>query len=113
MQRKRMASNTVVNVDKNERLLSLVGGGILALYGVARLPLSAVAVVLGGGYLLYRGITGHCYIYRVLDINKAVVLERSRGSMERFRNEPPPSVEQSDAVTEASWEAYPNGDPPS
>ena len=103
----------LVNVEKNERLLSVLGGGVLALYGLTRLPLTAVAAILGGGYLLYRGVTGRCYAYEALNINTAITERRRHVEEERFSNEPPPSVEESDEVVEASWESFPTSDPPS
>lgn len=103
----------LVNVDKNERLLSAVGGGALAVYGLLRLPWTAVAALLAGGYLLYRGVTGHCYAYQVMNINRAISERRRRLEEEWFSNEPPPSVVESDEVVEASWESFPTSDPPS
>jgi uncharacterized membrane protein len=104
---------SLVNVDKNERLLSVLGGSVLTLFGLTRLPLTAVAAILAGGYLLYRGVTGHCYAYEAMNINRAIVDRRDRIEEERFSNEPPPSVEASDEVVEASWESFPTSDPPS
>lgn len=113
MDLERWSSNhSLVNVDKNERLLSAVAGGVLALYGLLRLPLTAVAAIGLGGYLLYRSVTGHCYAYEAMKINRAIG-GRRRYEEERFSNEPPASVEASDEVVEASWESFPTSDPPS
>ncbi|MCA9972292.1 MAG: DUF2892 domain-containing protein [Anaerolineales bacterium] len=68
----------LVNVDKNERALSAAGGALLLISGLLRLPLAAVALLAGGAYLLYRGITGHCWGYEWLGINRAVALPRPR-----------------------------------
>lgn len=103
----------LVNVDKNERLLSVIGGLILAVYGIMRLPLITVAAILTGTYLLYRGVTGRCYIYQAMNINRAVERRHYRaGEDEWLSNEPPPSVKESDEVVEASWESFPTSDPP-
>ena len=62
-----------VNVGPAERRMSLATGiGMLA-YLVARRPDVKLALPLGleAGYMLYRGATGHCYVYEMLDINRA------------------------------------------
>jgi uncharacterized membrane protein len=56
------------NVGDAERLLSVIGGGALALYGLRR-SLGSLALAIGGGVLVYRGITGRCAIYENLGIN--------------------------------------------
>jgi hypothetical protein len=110
-----MGQSTLVNVDANERLLSLIGGGLLALYGLMRLSWIPFVMLLSGGYLLYRGLKGHCYLYQALGINRAIDYLRRVGEAvqeDRFSNVPPPSVERGDVVTEASWESFPTSDPP-
>jgi uncharacterized membrane protein len=49
-------------------LLSVIGGGALALYGLRR-SLGSLALAIGGGVLVYRGLTGHCAIYENLGVN--------------------------------------------
>jgi len=58
-----------INVGDSERLLSSVGGGALALVGLSRGDLGGLALAIGGGLLLHRGITGHCPCYDVLDVS--------------------------------------------
>jgi len=60
-----------VNVGDAERLLSLLGGGALALYGLARRDLPGLGLAAAGGGLLYRGLTGHCNLYGALGVNTA------------------------------------------
>ncbi len=60
---------TSINVGHAERLFSLLGGGLLILYGLGRKRLSGIALALLGGDLLRRGLTGHCYLYQALDIS--------------------------------------------
>ncbi len=58
-------TNGEKNINDEERMLSTVTGGLLlgqALIG-NRNPLKMAA----GGYLLYRGISGHCAAYSALD----------------------------------------------
>lgn len=63
-----------VNIDKNERLLSVGAGTILLLYAAVRIPLTAVLAFLAAVYLFFRGIRGFCYFYHQLGLNTAVPL---------------------------------------
>jgi uncharacterized membrane protein len=62
---------TQVNVTPPERLLSTVSGGALAFSGLSRRGWSGALRALVGGVLLYRGITGHSFVYQTLHINRA------------------------------------------
>jgi hypothetical protein len=109
MQRRGLFDNsTLVNLDKQERLLSFVAGSVLALYGLFRLPLTAVAMLGVGGYLLYRSVTGHCYAYRLMGINNAIAPNPARHYRPNSHN----SYGNGDPVTRASWESFPASDPP-
>lgn len=58
------------NVSDAERVASVVGGGVLALFGVAgSRGLGRVLLPLAGGLLAYRGLTGHCSVYSSLGID--------------------------------------------
>lgn len=57
------------NVGQTERLLSAIGGGALALYGLTRGTFGGVALALVGAGLVHRGTTGHCYAYEALGYN--------------------------------------------
>ena len=57
-----------VNVGDAERWLSLLGGGLLALYMLRR-SLGAVVLLCGAGALLYRGLKGQCALYQALGIS--------------------------------------------
>jgi uncharacterized membrane protein len=61
-----------VNVSKDERWVSLIGGAVLLLYAMIRIPLSAVLAVVAACYLFFRGIQGFCYFYDRLGMNKAI-----------------------------------------
>jgi uncharacterized membrane protein len=67
-----MSKSTVlpINLDKNERVISLLAGLVMIVYGLVRLPLTAVMALIGGSYFLYRAIKGHCYIYAQLGLDK-------------------------------------------
>ena len=59
------------NVGDVERLVSALGGGALALYGLTRGNLPGVALALLGASLVHRGTTGHCYAYDAIGVNTA------------------------------------------
>ena len=58
-----------VNVGQTERWASALVGGGLALYGLMRRTWGGVVLALVGGTLIYRGSTGHCYMYDALGVN--------------------------------------------
>jgi uncharacterized membrane protein len=60
-----------VNVGSSERVISLLGGGVLLAYGLSRGGISGLGVGLIGGALAYRGWTGHCHTYDALGISTA------------------------------------------
>ena len=57
-----------VNVGDGERWLSLLGGGLLALYMLRR-SLGAVVLLGGAGALLYRGLKGQCALYQAMGVS--------------------------------------------
>ena len=60
-----------VNVPPPERLLSTVSGGALAFSGLKRQGWPGALQAVVGGLLLYRGITGHSFVYQALHMNRA------------------------------------------
>ena len=64
-----MACRLTQNVGTTERLLSLIGGGIIGGYGLQQRSLPGLLLAAAGGALLYRGITGHCHCYGALGIS--------------------------------------------
>src|SRR5262249_31856103 len=65
------ASRPRINVGDAERLLSVLGGGALAVLGLPRGPLPGLGLAALGGGLLYRGLSGHCSTYQALGVNTA------------------------------------------
>ena len=57
-----------VNIGDGERWLSLLGGGLLALYMLRR-SLGTVVLVCGAGALLYRGLRGQCALYQTMGLS--------------------------------------------
>jgi uncharacterized membrane protein len=60
-----------VNVSEAERTASLLGGGLLAGFGLSRMSLGCLALAALGGAFMYRGLTGHCHVYGALGLNTA------------------------------------------
>lgn len=60
-----------VNVGRMERGISLVSGIALLAYTLSRRPRLGLPIALDAGYMLYRGVTGHCVFYQMLGINRA------------------------------------------
>lgn len=50
------------NMGELDRVASFVGGCALGLYGLRR-SLGHLALVVGGGALVYRALSGHCPVY--------------------------------------------------
>jgi len=66
------APTSTTNVGETERLLSLVGGGALVLFGLTgKGGLGKLLLPLAGGMLVYRGLTGYCSTYSALGLNTA------------------------------------------
>lgn len=112
-----------LNLNETERLASLVGGGSLLLYGLFRRSPVGLASAAAGGYLMYRGLTGHCPAYEKMKINKAET--DSTGSQafpanfereEQLHGAPEKKVHQTlnpdSMVDESVWESFPASDPP-
>jgi uncharacterized membrane protein len=59
------------NITQNERWLSMIAGGALALYGLKRRRTGARAAAVIGAALLHRGWTGHCMVFQALGVNRA------------------------------------------
>jgi uncharacterized membrane protein len=60
-----------INVGDKERLLSFLGGSALGLFGLSRFSLGGLTLAAVGGSLVYRGMTGHCSLYKALDVSTA------------------------------------------
>jgi uncharacterized membrane protein len=60
-----------INVSDSERWLSLIGGGVLGVFGLTRGTLPGFGLAALGGALIYRGLTGHCPGYASLGIDTA------------------------------------------
>jgi uncharacterized membrane protein len=63
-----LPANGPVNVGDIERWLSLLGGGLLALYTLRR-SLGTIVLLGGAGALLYRGLKGQCPLYQTMGLS--------------------------------------------
>jgi uncharacterized membrane protein len=59
------------NTSEDERLLSLLAGGVCIGIGAAKRGWIGLGFAAAGASLLYRGATGHCYTYQMLGIDRA------------------------------------------
>jgi uncharacterized membrane protein len=64
-------SASTINVGYYERMAGAVGGPLLALYGLTRGTPDGLVLAAGGGFLLYRSLTGHCPAYQAAGITTA------------------------------------------
>ena len=60
-----------INVGSIERVASVVGGAALVTFGLMRRSRSGLGLAATGGMMLYRGLGGHCLLYRALGITRS------------------------------------------
>jgi uncharacterized membrane protein len=66
--------DTSVNMDSMARTQSLITGAGLLYSGLSHIKKPSavnIAKTILGGYLVYRGLTGHCHMNQVLERNTA------------------------------------------
>lgn len=63
--------DSMVNTGKTERVISAIAGSLL-LYKVTRKHKADSLLLLTGGYLLYRGLSGHCLIHSLFSRKKGI-----------------------------------------
>lgn len=61
------------NVADMERLLSVVGGGALTVWGSRRRGAAGTLAAIAGAALVERGLTGHCRVYETMGVDRASV----------------------------------------
>jgi len=97
MQATHTAGKSAVNIGDNERILSALAGSLL-LYATAKKNAVNTLLLLGGGYLLYRAVSGHCAVRQALGtrghreeaqageikIRTELVVNRPRGEVYAF-----------------------------
>jgi hypothetical protein len=87
--------NDNANVDKSERVLSLITGAYVFTKGIANLfshPMLALSEAAIGGLLLHRGVTGHCYVKAMSEppqsFHETYVFTDMRQPQEEMKQEP-------------------------
>lgn len=70
-----------VNIGEPERMASMVGGGLLALYGLSRRSLGGLALAALGGLLVVRGKTGYCGVYDALGVTSPDIQHNPEASV--------------------------------
>ena len=91
-----------------------IGGGALALFGLARRGLFGMAALAVGGGLIYQGVTGRNPWQRVLSALQNGPGRGDSSLAPSYQNDeggPAPQLPQ-DEVDEASMESFPASDPP-
>ncbi len=59
------------NVGPNERVASMLLGGLIVGYGLGRVDLTGLLLSALATGLICRGVAGHCEVYEALGINTA------------------------------------------
>jgi len=95
-ERRTASSAGDINVGYNERMVGAIGGPMLAIFGLTRGTPGGLMLAAGGGYLLYRSISGHCPVYQAagittarsanepLHVEKSVTINRPAEDLYRF-----------------------------
>ena len=111
----------MINVGHTERLVSLVGGGLLAVLGLRRPTVAGAAMALAGGALVARGLTGYCPAKGLLEDwrgsdDRSIPAQDIDQGRDRFSRHPGDIYSEAcddEKVDEASKESFPASDPPS
>jgi|KBSSwiStaDraftv2_1062776.scaffolds.fasta_scaffold1321561_1 uncharacterized membrane protein len=90
-----------MNVGDAERIGSTIAGLVLISRAVAKPTFARIVLAVVGGVLLQRGVTGHCSMYKALDIDTMGVRRKPRNAV------------GDDPVVSASEDSFPASDPPS
>jgi uncharacterized membrane protein len=91
-----------VNLNDTERWLSSLAGGGLAVWGLKQGGWQGITLALLGGGLLYRGYTGHSYLYQALGINTAT----GKGRAASVKHGEGIKIEKSVTINQSPEELY-------
>jgi hypothetical protein len=93
-----------------ERMGTSIIGALFIVIGLVRRSLMGLVLLLTGGYLLLRGLSGVPYLCDLLLRQPGA--GRFRQPAAASQKIPPPEISEGDEVTEAAWESFPASDPP-
>jgi uncharacterized membrane protein len=91
-----------ININDAERVASVIGGGTLIAWGLARRKWDGLLMAAVGGGLMYRGATGHCDVYQALGMNTA----KRRGRNTSIPYELGIRIDQSITINKPPAEVY-------
>ena len=91
-----------VNVGGTERAASGIGGVMLLLSALQRIPASSLMLLIAGGLLIYRGSSGRCPVYARLGIDTTRHAERGTELRATL------TVDRSRAEVYAFWRDFEN-----
>jgi uncharacterized membrane protein len=91
------------NVGDTERIISAAGGGLLMFEGARRMSWSGALMAMAGGYLLYRGATGHCPLYQGLGVGSSEVRDGQGYAVDQHRGI---KVDKSITINKSAEELY-------
>ena len=102
-----------VNVNNQERTVSVAAGAIMGALGLTRRTVPGYFMAGLGGMLLYRGLTGHCFLYDAVDYNSAAPQGRAQPSVKEiidrgFRIQQSFTINRSPAELFAVWRDFEN-----
>ena len=97
-----------VNLSETERVVSILGGGVVLLAMARYGSLTSILGTLLGGALIYRGMTGHCQLVEALDD----YCDEDMGRMMEGDDAGWNPDRRSRTVELASDESFPASDPP-
>src|SRR5687767_10920672 len=92
------------NVGSTERTVSAAVGALLAVAGLSRRSVGGLALAALGGGLIYRGVSGHCPVYRAAGIDTSGVSADAASPEDYFEHGI--HIEQSFTIAKSPWELY-------
>jgi uncharacterized membrane protein len=70
--------SSTINIGTSERVVSAFGGAALAVWGLRNLnSVTGLSMLLSGGYLMVRGLSGYCYVSNMIGRNTAEVQKKA------------------------------------
>ena len=64
-----ISGSSHINISWGERIGSIAGGLVIGYFGLQKFSLKNIVLSLSGGYLIYRGLSGHCMFNELVGID--------------------------------------------